>query len=37
MKKLIDKYNVLACPRSGIPKLNSKGNFIIEDVKPKRK
>jgi len=26
-KKLIKKYNVLACPKYGIPRLTSSGNF----------
>lgn len=38
LKELIRKYNVLACPRSGIAKLTKTGKPSKQDLKiPKRK
>lgn len=38
LEELIRRYNVLVCPRSGIPKLTKTGNISKQGLKiPKRK
>ena len=36
LKELVDKYNVLACPKSGVPRLTPSGKISKVDLKIKQ-